>query len=231
MGDDLDDLRAVVSEQGLALAGLQQAAADAEERQKSSHAELLEMMAVLLKTSRESGPQEESGGEQRLPTADTAGRDAVSPSLDRSDDGTGSRKEERGGAAEAGLTGGQLGGREQVWGVGPSGELSITAAGLPSWPFLGQPKMAIPVLRGVSGARLRATTATVAPQSSAKGVVGEDTRAASAHRRRTWTDRRRRPCWRWWRFPEMMRWRRRRFRGTAAKAPRWEYNRGRPRRT
>ena len=48
MGDELDDLRAVVSEQGLALPGLQQAAADAEERHKSSHAELLEMMATLL---------------------------------------------------------------------------------------------------------------------------------------------------------------------------------------
>ena len=33
--------------------------------------------------------------------------------------------------------------------------------------------------------KLRATTATVAPQSSAKGVVGEDTRAVGAHRRRT----------------------------------------------
>ena len=47
MGDELDDLMAVVSEQGLALKGLQQAAADAEERQKSSHAELLEMMATV----------------------------------------------------------------------------------------------------------------------------------------------------------------------------------------
>ena len=33
MSDELEDLRAVVSEQGLALKGLQQAAADAEERQ------------------------------------------------------------------------------------------------------------------------------------------------------------------------------------------------------
>ena len=48
MGDELDDLRAVVSEQGLALQSLQQAAADAEERQKSSHAELLEMMATRI---------------------------------------------------------------------------------------------------------------------------------------------------------------------------------------
>ena len=73
----------------------------------------------------------------------------MSPSLDRSDDGTVSRKEERGGAAGADLTGGQLGGREQDWGVGPSGELSITAAGgLRSWPFLGQSKMAIAVLKG-----------------------------------------------------------------------------------
>ena len=88
MGDELDDLKAVVSEQGLPRQGLPQAAADAEERQKSSHAELLEMMDTLLKTRRENEAQEKSGGEQRLPTADTAGRDAVSPSLDRSDDGT-----------------------------------------------------------------------------------------------------------------------------------------------
>ena len=148
MGDELDDLRAVVSEQGLALQGLQQAAADAEERQKSSHAELLEIMATLLKTSRESEVQLKSGGQQRLPTADAAGRDALSPSLDRSDDGTGSRKEGSGGAAGADPTGGQLGGREQGWGVGPSGELSITPEGLRSRPLLGQPKMAIAVLKG-----------------------------------------------------------------------------------
>ena len=41
MGDELDDLEAVVSEQGLTLQGLQQAAAGAEERKKSSHAECL----------------------------------------------------------------------------------------------------------------------------------------------------------------------------------------------
>ena len=115
---------------------------------KSSHAELLEMMATLLETTRKSGAQQKSGGEQRLPTVDKAGRDAVSPSLHRSDDGTGSRKEERGGATGADPTRGQLGGREQDWGVDPSGELSITAAeGLRSRPFLGQPKMAIPVLK------------------------------------------------------------------------------------
>ena len=38
MGDELEDLRAVVSEQGLAPQGLQQPAAEAEERQKWSHA-------------------------------------------------------------------------------------------------------------------------------------------------------------------------------------------------
>jgi len=143
MGDELDDLRAVVSEQGLALQVLQQAAADAEERQKSSHTELLEMMATLLRTSRETEAQRKSGREQGLPTVDTAGRDAVSPSLDHSDDGTGSRKEERGGTAGAGGTESQLGGREQDWGVGPSGELSLRGR-----PFLGQPKLAIPVLKG-----------------------------------------------------------------------------------
>ena len=51
-GDELEDLRAVVSEQGLALKGLQQAAAEAEERQKSTDAELVRMMATLLKTNR-----------------------------------------------------------------------------------------------------------------------------------------------------------------------------------
>ena len=106
-------------------------------------------MATLLETTRKSEVQQKSGGEQRLPTADTSGRDAVSPSLDRSDDGTGSRKEERGGAAGADPSRGQLGGRKQDWGVGPSGELSITVVeGLRSRPFLGQPKMAIPVLKG-----------------------------------------------------------------------------------
>ena len=149
MGDELEDLRDVVSEQGLALQGVQQAAAEAKECQKSSHAKLLEMMTALLKTSGEVEAQQKSDGEQRPPTAVTVGKDAVLPSLDRSDDGTGSRKEERGGAAGADPTRGQLGGREQVWGVGPSGELSITAAeGLRSRPFLGQPKMAIPVLKG-----------------------------------------------------------------------------------
>ena len=71
----------------------------------------------------------------------------MSSSLNRSDDGTGGRKEERGGAAGDDPTGGQLGGREQDWGVGPSDELPITVAeGLRSRSFLGQPKMAIPVL-------------------------------------------------------------------------------------
>ena len=147
MGDEREDLRAVVSKQGLALKGLQQAAADAEERQKSFHAELLDMLATLLETTRKSEAQQKSGRKQRPPTADTAGRDAVSPSLPRSDDDAGSRKEKRGGAAGADPTRGQLGGREQDWGVGPSGELSTTAAeGLRSRSFLGEPKMAIPVL-------------------------------------------------------------------------------------
>ena len=52
MGDEMDELRAVVSEQGLSIQGLQQAAAEAEERQKSTDAELVRMMATLLKTNR-----------------------------------------------------------------------------------------------------------------------------------------------------------------------------------
>ena len=93
--------------------------------------------------------QENTGGEQRLPTTDAADRDAVSPSLDRSGDGTGSRKEGPGGAVVVDPTAGQLDRREQVWDVGPSRELSITAAeGLCSPPFLGQPKIATLVLKG-----------------------------------------------------------------------------------
>ena len=75
MGDELGDLRAVVSEQGLAFRYLQQAAADAEERHRSFHAELLEMMASLLK-DREGEAQQKSGKEQKLSAVDTAGRDA-----------------------------------------------------------------------------------------------------------------------------------------------------------
>ena len=148
MGDELGDLTAAASEQGLAFRGLQQAAADAEERQKSYHAELIEMMAALLKNNREGGAQRKPGGEQKLSAVDTAGRDAVSPSLDRSDGGTGSQEEERD-VAEADPTGGQLGGKGQGWGDGPPGEPSNTARDiLRSRPFLGQPKMAAPTLKG-----------------------------------------------------------------------------------
>ena len=73
------------------------------------------------------------------------------PSLDRSDDGTGSRKEERRGATEADPTEGQLGGRVRDWGVGPSGERSITLEGLRSRLFLGQPETVIHVLKGRGG--------------------------------------------------------------------------------
>ena len=51
----------------------------------------------------------------------------MSPSLDRCDDGTGSQEEGGGGAGGADPIGGQLGGSERDWGVGSSGELSITA--------------------------------------------------------------------------------------------------------
>lgn len=46
-----------------------------------------EMVATLLK-------QLKSGGEQRLPNAGTGEKDAVSPSLDRFDDGTWSQESE-----------------------------------------------------------------------------------------------------------------------------------------
>ena len=48
MDDEVDDLRTKVLEQGLALGGLQRAAADAEVRQTSNHAQFLEMMAQIF---------------------------------------------------------------------------------------------------------------------------------------------------------------------------------------
>lgn len=51
MANEIDYLRATVLEQGLALVGLRRVAEDAEERQNSSHTELLGMMAALLKRS------------------------------------------------------------------------------------------------------------------------------------------------------------------------------------
>ena len=105
------------------------------------------MMALLLK-DREGEAQQKSGKKRKLSAVDTAGRDAVSPSLDHSDDGTGSR-EERDDAAEADPAEGRLGGRGQDWGDAPPGEPSITARDiLRSQSFLGQPKMAIPALKG-----------------------------------------------------------------------------------
>ena len=147
MGDELDDLRAVVSEQGLAFRYLQQAAADAEERQKSSHVELLEMMVSLLKNDREGGAQQKSSGQRKLSAVDTAGRDTVSPSLGLSNDGTGSQEERD--VAEADPTGGKLGDRGQGCRDAPLGEPSITARDiLRGRSFLGQPKTTVPALKG-----------------------------------------------------------------------------------
>ena len=56
--------------------------------------------------------QQKSGGKRKLSAVDKTGRDAMSPSWDRSGDGTGSQ-EERDDAAEADPAGGQLGGRGQ----------------------------------------------------------------------------------------------------------------------
>lgn len=53
MGYDVDALRAKLSDHGLVPQRIRRAAADAEERQNSFHAELLGVMAVLLNTSRE----------------------------------------------------------------------------------------------------------------------------------------------------------------------------------
>ena len=50
---DLGALQAKLLEQGLVLEGIRLVAAGAEERQKSFHADLLTMTAVLLNTKRE----------------------------------------------------------------------------------------------------------------------------------------------------------------------------------
>ena len=48
MSDEVGDLRVQVLKQGLALEGLQRAAADAEERRRSNHVEILEMMVFVV---------------------------------------------------------------------------------------------------------------------------------------------------------------------------------------
>jgi len=98
MGDEVEDLRGMVLEQGLALEGLQRAAADAEERRKANHAEILEMMAQMG-----------SGRQQQLSTAVGAGRDASTPGSEHSDVGNGSREGKRV-SAEDGHLGGKGGG-------------------------------------------------------------------------------------------------------------------------
>ena len=114
MSEEVDALRAEVSQQGLVLEGLQRAAADAEERQKSDHAELPEMMAQM-----------ESGKQEAPFAAVVAGRDAATtPASGPPDVGAGSR----GGGqvpAEAGLGWDRLGGRGgrgPDWGYSPRGE-------------------------------------------------------------------------------------------------------------
>ena len=94
MGDEVEDLRMLVLEQGLALEGLQRAAADAEERRRSIHAEILEMMAQMG-----------SGRQQQLSTAVGAGRDASTPASEHSDVGNGSREGERVSAEDGHLGG------------------------------------------------------------------------------------------------------------------------------
>lgn len=106
MGDEVDDLWAKAMEQGFALEGLQRAAADAKARQKSSHAELLEIMARIG-----------SGREKPLCTAVGAGRDAVAPSSKLSDVGDGSRGGER---VPAKSIAGGIGARREYLGYCPT---------------------------------------------------------------------------------------------------------------
>ena len=120
-------------EQDLALEGLQRAAADAEERRRSNRAEILEMMA-----------QVGFGRQQQLSTAVGAGRYVSTSASEHSDVGNGSRESER---VPEGA--GHLGGRREGWGNNPTGEQpSNVSGGLRGQVFLGQPKMAILVLKG-----------------------------------------------------------------------------------
>ena len=146
--DEVGELRAQVQEQGLALEGLTRANADAEERRSTSHDELVLMMSALMKTTRERESQMGSGGEEQLPTDDTAGRAGVSPLSERSGGGSGSRQGGRV-PAEAEPRGDQLGRRGDERGASPTGEISSTAAdGFASRQFFGIQKMAVPQLKG-----------------------------------------------------------------------------------
>lgn len=138
MSDDVADLRAHILEGGLSLEELKQASADAEERRRTPHEELLRIMAALLKTSCEREAQEESGEQQSQPTAGATGRDAAPPPWEFSSGDSGSREGERA-PTEAGD---QLGRRGPNWGLGPIGEeSSITHADLGGQLLLGQPTM------------------------------------------------------------------------------------------
>ena len=87
MGDEVEVLG-----KGLALEGLQRAAADGEDRQ--THAQLLEVMAQIG-----------SGRRQQLSTVVGAGRDAATPSPDYSEGGDGSREGEHVSAEDGHLGG------------------------------------------------------------------------------------------------------------------------------
>lgn len=81
MGDAIKDLQAHVSEQGATLEELRRETADAEERRKASHGELMGMMATLLgKNSLDPRKQEGSGGKQEeLTTNGAVGSEAAIP--------------------------------------------------------------------------------------------------------------------------------------------------------
>ena len=133
MGAELEDLRTMVLEQGLALEGLQRAAADAEERRLSNYAEFLEMMAQMG-----------FGRQQQLSTAVGAGRHASMPVSEHSDVGNGSREGER---VPEGA--GHFGGRKEAWGNNPTGEQPSNVSGGLSVFFWDIPKWrSLSVLKG-----------------------------------------------------------------------------------
>ena len=111
-------LQAPVPEQGAALEELRRETADAEERRKASHEELMGMITTLSeKNSLDRRVQEETGGRQELTTKGAAGSEVAPP------------------PSEAGA--GRWGGERP----------SNTNDGLGGRLFVGQPRMTVPILK------------------------------------------------------------------------------------
>ena len=122
MAEEMGDIRAQVLEQGLALQEMRREADDAEQRHKSSHAELIGMMQSLLLRTKEQEARWESGTEQQMPSTEVTAEGAAGtlPS-ESSEGGSGSRQDGRA-PADAEPGGGRFDGEGQERGVAPSGE-------------------------------------------------------------------------------------------------------------